>query len=348
MTTPSHNCNNSNNNIDNNKNRLIVNARFSQWAEFVNQWSDGSGYCALDDGTLVMVSRHPQRWSPKGELLNGYEGLRWPTVMIQWDDDMIVAGTDDGQLCEWSVSGGELIGEIPIGDGRVNHLLRLGHNLLLVVVDSQILLFSVQTKFRFVHSFEIEDKDDDDDGDSDPRVVFKVVALDSQHFVSHEGSDEQALYVWNVTRRTYLKRVVLGYGNLRVYPLLSKKWTVAVCEDYSDIQIWDLSTSKLVTKLKGHSEYVVVAELYQERLLLSGDSNGTLKVWNCGTVSGDDDDDDDNDHSDNYDCLATYEKVLGMTKIIPLKGEDHQVAFISYCKEGDNDKRLVEVRIIKR
>lgn len=53
-----------------------------------------------------------------------------------------------------------------------------------------------------------------------------------------------------------------------------------------DINVWDLATLSLVASLRGHTGAVLAFEVVKERRwLISSSGDGTVRVWNTGTLS---------------------------------------------------------------
>jgi WD40 repeat protein len=110
-------------------------------------------------------------------------------------------------------------------------------------------------------------------------VVYAVEAIETSYMAS--GGIDGTIRYWN-----YFNGINLETINV-TSPIYCLKllYNSLLASGGSDIKLWNLTTGKMTCNLTGHSGTVRAMDLLSQNILVSGDTNKVVIVWNLLTYS---------------------------------------------------------------
>ncbi|BAY12144.1 WD40 repeat domain-containing protein [Calothrix sp. NIES-2098] len=121
----------------------------------------------------------------------------------------------------------------------------------------------------------------------DFNVQSLVISPDGTTLISRGGTyaGGRKIEVWNLYTGYHKKTLKESTDSVFSLVISPDGKTVACGSEYSEINVWDLQTEKIIRTISGHSHYLVqaLAISIDGRTLVSGSNDKNIKVWNFET-----------------------------------------------------------------
>lgn len=227
-----------------------------------------STYPGYADTSIQVIHGAELNWSPCLMTLKGHSA-EVMSVTVSQDGSRIATGSDDGEICVWDGSSGDIITSLK---GHADDIQSVafspdGHQVVSGSWDGSVRLWGIASGTLLLQL----------EGHLD---VVLSVAVSSKAGALASGSGDHSVRVWDPISGKCTCTLTGHSGPVRCVSFFPDEGRLVSGSDDNTLRVWDVLTKTCITELQGHKTFVTSVSVSSEGSgIASGSADCDIMLW---------------------------------------------------------------------